>query len=231
MKLKNKKVYILMLLLFVLLSGVSEAYAQAARQKDSTVVAVNELTDVKGQEWAFMAVQELVEKYDVLEGYPDTTFRGTKPSTRFELAAAIYDLATYFTDEISLDREDLSKLAKLLDEFSTEIKTLQGRVDKLETSVSDLNTKYGDLDTKVIDLGMSVADLDTRATTLEGTVKEHTNLLDEYGKRLAYSERRKGFILERLIKGVVVDVRDLSRGLVATVSAPFSKTISTAIDK
>ena len=185
-------------------------YAQAAKQKDASVVAVQELNDIEGNEWAYRAVQELVEKYDVLEGYPDGTFKGKQPSTRFELAAAVYDLATYFSDEIALDRGDLAKLAKLMEEFSGEIKTLQGKVDQLETKVTAL---------------------DTRTTSLEGQVAKQTTQLEEHEKRLAYSERRKGFILERLIKGVVVDVRDLSRGVFAAVSAPFNKKINSAISK
>ena len=185
-------------------------YAQAAKQKDASVVAVNELTDVQGNEWAYKAVQELVEKYDVLEGYPDGTFKGKKPTTRFELAAAVYDLATYFSDEIALDRNDLSKLAKLLDEFSGELKTLQGRVDQLESKV---------------------AAIDTRTTTLEGQVALNTSRLEEHEKRLAYAERRKGFIIERLLKGLVVDVRDFSRGFFAAVVAPFNKDINAAISK
>ncbi len=185
------------------------AHAQTARQKDASVVAVNELSDIEGDEWAYKAIQELVEKYDVLEGYPDGTFRGKKSSTRFELAAAVYDLATYFSDEIALDRDDLSKLAKLLDEFSTDIKAIQGRVDQLETKVTAVEGK--------------TTTLETKTAALEGQVAQHTAELEEHEKRLAYSERRKGFILERLVKGVVVDVRDLSRGILAAVISPFNK--------
>lgn len=205
------------LVLLLALTMNNSSFAQAARQKDATVVAVNELTDVEGTEWAYNAVQQLVEKYDVLEGYPDGTYKGKKPSTRFELAAAVYDLATYFSDEIALDREDLSKLAKLLDEFSNEIKTIQGRVDTLEGKVTALDTK--------------VTDIDTRTTTLEGQIAEHKAELLEHEKRLAYAERRKGFLIERLAKGLVVDLRDITRGLFAAVSAPFNKDINAAISK
>ena len=213
----SKKIIIVILLLNFIINSTIPIYAQAAKQKDASVVAVNELSDVEGNEWAYKAVQELVEKYDVLEGYPDGTYKGQKPSTRFELAAAVYDLATYFSDEIGQDRGDLAKLAKLLDEFSNEIKTLQGKVDELQTKV---------------------ANIDTRTTTLEGKVLEqaaklqkHEEELLVHEKRLAYSERRKGFIFERLIKGVFVDIRDISRGLLAAVSAPFNKDISAAISK
>lgn len=190
-----------MVLTFVFLTSQAVS-AQAARQKDASVVAVNELSDVEDNEWAYKAVQELVEKYDVLEGYPDGTFKGKKPSTRFELAAAVYDLATYFSDEIALDREDLAKLAKLLDEFSNDIKAIQGRVDQLETKVTAVEAK---------------------TVTLEGQIAQHTAQLQEHEKRLAYSERRKGFIFERLIKGLFVDVRDFSRGILAAVTSPFTK--------
>ena len=191
-----------LLVISFVLSSFQAVYAQAAKQKDASVVAVNELSDVEGDEWAYKAVQELVEKYDVLEGYPDGTFKGKQPSTRFELAAAVYDLATYFSDEIAVDRDDLSKLAKLLDEFSSDIKAIQGRVEQLETKVTAVENK---------------------TTVLEGQVAQHAAELQEHEKRLAYAERRKGFILERLVKGLVVDARDFSRGILTTVTSPFNK--------
>ncbi len=203
------KRFILVALVLSFIVSEQIAQAQAARQKDASVVAVNELSDIEGDEWAYKAVQELVEKYDVLEGYPDGTYRGKKPTTRFELAAAVYDLATYFSDEISLDRDDLSKLAKLMDEFSNDIKTIQGRVDQLETKVTAVESK--------------TSTLETETNALKGQLAQHAVELQEHEKRLVYSERRKGFILERLVKGVVIDFRDLSRGILNTVTSPFGK--------
>lgn len=205
---KNNILCTLVLLLTLSLVSILKGNAQAAKQRDASIVAVNELSDLEGSEWAYQAVQGLVEKYDVLEGYPDGTFRGKKPSTRFELAAAVYDLATYFSDEIALDRQDLAKLAKLLDEFSGEIKAIQGRVDEIEKKVTTLESK---------------------TTTLEGQVANHTTQLEEHEKRLAYAERRKGFILERLVKGIFVDIRDISRGVSGTISSPFNKNTRDAI--
>lgn len=206
------KLTLMVYLISVFLIGIisNPVFSQAARQNDASVVAVQELNDIEGNEWAYKAVQELVEKYDVLEGYPDGTYKGQKSTTRFELAAAVYDLATYFSDEISGDREDLSKLAKLMEEFSGEIKALQQKVDEMEKKV---------------------ASIDTRTTALEGQIAEQRTKIEEHEKRLAYAERRKGFILERLLKGLVVDIRDLSRGIIAAVSAPFDKNISASISK
>ena len=188
---------------------LQSVYAQAAKQKDASVVSVNELSDIHGDEWAYKAIQELVEKYDVLEGYPDGTFKGKKTSTRFELAAAVYDLATYFSDQIALDRDDLAKLAKLLDEFSNDIKAIQGRVEQLETKVTVVEGKTTALEAKTM--------------TLEGQIAQHTAQLQEHEQRLAYAERRKGFLLERFAKGIAVDFRDISRGILTAVTSPFNK--------
>ncbi|MBI1858647.1 MAG: S-layer homology domain-containing protein [Candidatus Melainabacteria bacterium] len=201
-----KKICCLFLVVVIHMQAFSFAFAQGVRQKDSTVVSVGELSDVEGNEWAYNAVRELVEKYDVLEGYPDGTFRGETKGTRFELAAAVYDLATYFSDEVALDREDLAKLADLLDEFSGEIKAIQGRVDQIEQKLATVETNVGVLQTKT--------------TQLEGTVNDHSLTLEEYAKRLAYAERSKGFLIERLFKGVIVDVRDIYRGIFSTTFTP-----------
>lgn len=203
----NRAIFLLLIIFFV---NAQSALSQTARQKDASVVAIEELNDLKSDTWAYGAVKELVEKYDVLEGYPDGTFKGANKSTRFELAAAVYDLATYFSDEIAADREDLAKLAKLLEEFSGEIKTIQGKVDQLEGKVTVLEQRTG---------------------TLESTVSQHTTQLKEQEQRLAYLERRKGFLIERLVKGLVIDVRDLSRGIFAAAVAPFNKDLSSNISK
>lgn len=213
-------------ILLVLIIGLpNAAMSQPANRKvDSTIVAVNELSDLTGNEWAYSAIKELVEKYDVLEGYPNGTFQGERKPTRFELAQALYDLATYFADEIALDREDLAKLAKLLDEFSGELKALQARVDKLEGTVNNHETR-------IVALEAKDKEHDAKLAAHDKELAAHKAQLTEHEKRLAYLERRKGFILERLIKGLVVDARDISRGLGATFVAPFNKDVREAIRK
>ena len=118
-------------------------------------------------------------------------------------------MATYFSDEIALDRDDLAKLAKLLDEFSNDVKAIQGRVEQLETKVTAIEGK--------------ATALEAKTAALEGQVTQHTAQLQEQEKRLAYAERRKGFLLERFAKGIVVDIRDISRGILSAVTMPFNK--------
>ncbi|MBC7825576.1 MAG: S-layer homology domain-containing protein, partial [Candidatus Parcubacteria bacterium] len=51
------------------------------------VTSVSQLSDIKPSDWAFQALQALVERYGVIVGYPDGTFRGNRPLTRFEFSA------------------------------------------------------------------------------------------------------------------------------------------------
>lgn len=42
------------------------------------VTSVTQLSDVQPTDWAFQALQSLVERYGVITGYPDGTFRGNR---------------------------------------------------------------------------------------------------------------------------------------------------------
>jgi hypothetical protein len=53
------------------------------------VTSVSELADVKPTDWAFSALQSLVERYGCIEGYPDRTFRGQRALSRYEFAAGL----------------------------------------------------------------------------------------------------------------------------------------------
>ncbi|MCP5990518.1 iron uptake porin, partial [Klebsiella pneumoniae] len=53
------------------------------------ITSVNELSDVKPTDWAYQALQSLVERYGCIVGYPDRTFRGARPLSRYEFAAGL----------------------------------------------------------------------------------------------------------------------------------------------
>ena len=53
------------------------------------VTSVSQLSDVRPTDWAFTALQSLVERYGVIAGYPDRTFRGKQALTRYEFAAGL----------------------------------------------------------------------------------------------------------------------------------------------
>jgi hypothetical protein len=80
------------------------------------VNSVSELTDVQPTDWAFQALQSLVERYGCIKGYPNRTYRGNRAMTRYEFAAGlnncldrIRELITTQTTSI-VSKEDLAQL-------------------------------------------------------------------------------------------------------------------------
>ena len=99
------------------------------------VTSVSQLSDVQPTDWAFQALQSLVERYGCIAGYPDSTYRGNRALTRYEFAAGlnacldrVNELIAAATSE-TVTREDLATLQRLQEEFAAEVVTLRGRVD------------------------------------------------------------------------------------------------------
>ncbi|MBV6623143.1 MAG: iron uptake porin [Rivularia sp. (in: Bacteria)] len=108
------------------------------------VTSVSQLSDVQTTDWAFQALQSLVERYGCIAGYPNQTYRGNRALTRYEFAAGLNAcldrvnelIATATADLVT--REDLATLQKLQEEFSAELATLRGRVDAVEARTAQL---------------------------------------------------------------------------------------------
>ncbi|MBD2102213.1 carbohydrate porin [Leptolyngbya sp. FACHB-261] len=119
------------------------------------VTSVSQLSDVRPTDWAFQALQSLVERYGVIAGYPDGTFRGNRALTRYEFAAGLNAaldrvnelIAAGLADRVS--REDLTTLQRLQTEFSAELATLRGRVDSLEARTAELEANQFSTTTKL----------------------------------------------------------------------------------
>jgi hypothetical protein len=101
------------------------------------VTSVSQLSDVKPTDWAFQALQSLVEKYGCIAGYPDGTFRGNRSATRYELAAALNACLDVISDRFAT-KEDLLALRQLMVEFAAELATIKGRVNSLEARTAAL---------------------------------------------------------------------------------------------
>jgi len=55
----------------------------------SQVTSVSQFSDVQPTDWAFQALQSLVERYGCIAGYPNATYRGNRALTRYEFAAGL----------------------------------------------------------------------------------------------------------------------------------------------
>ena len=119
------------------------------------VTSVSQLSDVKPTDWAFQALQSLVERYGCIAGYPDKTYRGNRAMTRYEFAAGLNACMDRVNDLIAastadmVKKEDLATLRKLQEQFAAELATLRGRVDGLESKVATLEKQQFSTTTKI----------------------------------------------------------------------------------
>ncbi|MCF4966034.1 iron uptake porin [Nostoc sp. CMAA1605] len=119
------------------------------------VTSVSQFSDVQPTDWAFQALQSLVERYGCIAGYPNGTFRGSRALTRYEFAAGLNAcldrvnelIATATADLVT--KQDLATLQRLQEEFSAELATLRGRVDALEARTAELEANQFSTTTKL----------------------------------------------------------------------------------
>ncbi|ODG99326.1 porin [Nostoc sp. KVJ20] len=118
------------------------------------VTSVNQLTDVQPTDWAFQALQALVDRYDCIVGYPDQTFQGNRSITRYEFAVglnACLDRLNQLLESATADlikKEDLQTLQRLQQEFTAELSILRGRVDSLATRTDQFESQQFSTTTK-----------------------------------------------------------------------------------
>ncbi|PSN15389.1 S-layer protein [filamentous cyanobacterium CCT1] len=116
------------------------------------ITSVSELTDVQPSDWAFQALQSLVENYGCIQGYPDRTFRGQRSLTRFEFAAGLnscLDVIATLIAQSGINPDDLATIRRLQEEFQAELATLRGRVDALEAETATLRAQQFSTTTKL----------------------------------------------------------------------------------
>lgn len=124
-------------------------------QLQSQVTSVSQFSDVQPTDWAFQALQSLVERYGCIAGYPNGTYRGNRALTRYEFAAGLNAcldrvnelIATATADMVT--KQDLATLQRLQEEFSAELATLRGRVDALEARTAELEANQFSTTTKL----------------------------------------------------------------------------------
>ncbi|MEG5234007.1 iron uptake porin [Microcoleus sp. AT9b-C3] len=127
----------------------------ASGETQGQVTSVSQLSDVRPTDWAFQALQSLVERYGCIAGYPDGTFRGNRAMTRYEFAAGLNACLDKVSELIRggtgnfATRDDLAALQRLQEEFAAELATLRGRVDALEARTSELEANQFSTTTKL----------------------------------------------------------------------------------
>jgi len=106
------------------------------------ITSISQFGDVQPTDWAYQALNNLVEQYGCVAGYPNGTFKGAKPLSRYEAAALLnscLDRVTEATDE----------LKRLAEEFQRELAVIRGRIDGIEKKIGKLEAAQFSTTTKL----------------------------------------------------------------------------------
>ncbi|MBD2452654.1 iron uptake porin [Nostoc sp. FACHB-87] len=144
-----KKITFLSSLLFSTFPTISPTFAGETQldtpQKElAQLTSVSQLSDILPTDWAFQALQSLVERYACIAGYSNGSYLGNSAMSRYEFAAAlntclakIQEIITTAKDS-SITKVDLDLIQKLQAEFSAELSIIRNRVETLESHTSNL---------------------------------------------------------------------------------------------
>ena len=142
----------------------------------SQITNVQQLRDVSPTDWAYEALRSLVDRYSdarslapdgvlkdtpsdnaggshrCISGFPNQTYRGNQPLSRYEFAAGLNSCLNQIERLIastgSVSQSDLDTVQRLSQEFEAELATIGGRVDSLESQVAVLEDNQFSTTTK-----------------------------------------------------------------------------------
>lgn len=117
------------------------------------VPAVSQFSDVQPTDWAFGALRSLVERYGIISGYADGTYRGNRAMSRYEFAAtlnvALAQINRLIAAGDTVSAEDLTLLQRLQAEFAAQLRTLETQVNQLEARTTALTAQQFSTTTKL----------------------------------------------------------------------------------
>ena len=138
-----------------LLQQVDRYGQEAQNKKIGQITNVNQLRDVAPTDWAYEALRSLVDRYGCISGFPNQTYRGSQPLSRYEFAAGLNSCLNQIERLIassggsSVTPEDLEAIAQLNQEFEAELAALGGRVDEIESRTAILEDNQFSTTTKL----------------------------------------------------------------------------------
>ena len=171
---------------YILELGGNENQSNSSDDEMSQINNVRQLRDVSPTDWAYEALRSLVDRYGCIAGFPNQTYRGNQPLTRYEFAAGLNSCLNQIERLIAsndIDSTDLATIERLSREFESELATIDGRVDELENRTAVLEDNSFSTTTKLLgNLFLNVT-----GATADGNVLAETVSLDT-----PFSLRRAG---------------------------------------
>jgi S-layer homology domain len=122
-----------------------QAYAQSAPAPvTSATAAPNPFADVPQDSWAYQAIQGLAAD-GLITGYPDGTFKGDRPLTRYEAADLVERAVKAAEKKISAGQAvsdtDITALRELVDQFESEVKSVVANVADLKQTTAGIKAE------------------------------------------------------------------------------------------
>jgi hypothetical protein len=139
------------------INNVSQTCPEPEANGMEQVRSVAELSDVHPSDWAFQALQALVERYGIVVGYPDGTFRGERSLSRYEFAALLQRVMDYVYNQRNPGtRQEFEILQRLQKSYADILQSqdpqrlgLEPRVDALDIQVTKLEKQVFSTTTKL----------------------------------------------------------------------------------
>ncbi|MDR2180438.1 MAG: S-layer homology domain-containing protein [Synergistaceae bacterium] len=103
--------------------------------------ATNPFMDVPINHWSYDAIGQLAAQ-GVLSGYPDGTYKGKQPTTRYEMASALAR-ALAVVDLTKASKQDVEMLKKLVVEFKDELDALGVQVEQIDGRLGTIEDRLG----------------------------------------------------------------------------------------
>ncbi|MEM7769633.1 MAG: iron uptake porin [Cyanobacteria bacterium P01_A01_bin.37] len=130
-----------------LLWSFNPASTEAATHDDppmASLTSVSELSDVQTTDWAFQALQSLIERYECISGDRNELYRGDRSLTRLEFAVSLNECLNQINGQLqdnALSQTDLATLHRLQTEFATDVSALRDQVTTLESRAETLEAQ------------------------------------------------------------------------------------------
>ena len=135
--------------------------------------ASNPFMDVPANHWAYDAISQLSSR-GVISGYPDGSYKGGQPATRYEMASAVARALSKIDME-KASKQDLELLKKLVLELKDELDVLGVKVDKIDGRLKVMEKDLG---------GWSMSG-ELRFDAMFGADEKHTGWYEDDGATLS----------------------------------------------
>ncbi|GGR60819.1 SLH family protein [Deinococcus seoulensis] len=210
------------LLLAALALGAASAQTTPAVTLVPTPAASVTITDVPAGHWAREAIGVLMGR-GLLQGFPDGSFSGQAPLTRYEAATLLYRLLTSGTlSQVQLTPADMQAIARGLEEVTAEILTLSARLNVAEAKNRDQDARLSTIEGQAPLVG-------ARLDAVEAAVLATAPLLDgtvPRGEYLALQARVAALETERAAN-VPAPAPTVAQAQVSAPAAPVTPAVTT----